>query len=315
MSKLLGLALVSIAGVATFAGAQPNESDFPLNIRVISFSKHLPESSNSTTNCEDTSIPGYEKTVQCRTVGLEGYEKDLQLKIGNTTYIARCLHCGNSRKGIIGVGEYRGRWKMKDVELEILSADEKGKPRTAVYRVLSATAAASMLVQEAPTARSHDTANELNEIYDDESHCLRSPEISNKGNSISCYCRDSLVDIGYVYHNYVITGKDDNLVGIVLALEVYARQMCGESYDVLSPQKENWRWNGPEVTRTYLPDAEVERFTPDDKGWRTVPYAVRITYRNSAGSIERLENFTALERLPPNFKEMLKQAGRQTRAK
>jgi hypothetical protein len=142
MSKLLGLALVSIAGVATFAGAQPNESDFPLNIRVISFSKHLPESSNSTTNCEDTSIPGYEKTVQCRTVGLEGYEKDLQLQIGNTTYSARCLHCGNSRRGIIGVGEYRGRWKMKDVELEILSADEKGKPRTAVYRVLSAIAAA-----------------------------------------------------------------------------------------------------------------------------------------------------------------------------
>lgn len=141
MSKLLGLALISIVGAAVFAEAQPNQSDFPLNVRVISVSKHLPESNDSTTNCEDTSIPGYEKTVQCRTVGLAGYQIDLQLQVGNMTYIARCLHCGNSRKGIVGVGEYKGRWKTKDVELEILSTDEKGKSRTAIYRILSATTA------------------------------------------------------------------------------------------------------------------------------------------------------------------------------
>lgn len=143
MSTFVKLILIALTCTTLAAGSsQPNPADFPLNVRVFSFSKHLSDSNNTTTKCEDTSIPGpYEKTVQCQTVDLAGYQKDLQLQVGSMQYSARCQHCGNSRKESIGVGEYKGRWRIQDVELEILAFNETGKPRTAVYRIFAAAAA------------------------------------------------------------------------------------------------------------------------------------------------------------------------------
>jgi hypothetical protein len=148
-----------------------------------------------------------------------------------------------------------------------------------------------------------DSPIEMDKVYGDQSHCLVLPEIRNdKDGSISCYCRDALVDVRYVYRTYLITGKDKNLNGAVLSLENYARQMCGKDYDVLAAEKEEWRWSGPEVTRSYPPDSEIERINPDNKGWRTVKYGVRLTYHDAQGQVLRIENFSALERFPPHPK-------------
>jgi hypothetical protein len=138
MSKLLS-ALLAFMGLSAFAASQPNPSDFSLKISVLSFNRHLSEADNSITNCKDTSYLG-EKSSQCATLALSNYDRELQLKIGNMLYDVRCQHCGNPRKGIISIGEFKGRWKIKDVELEILYPDEKRGFRIEAYRVLSARA-------------------------------------------------------------------------------------------------------------------------------------------------------------------------------
>ena len=140
----------------------------------------------------------------------------------------------------------------------------------------------------------------MNKVYSDESHCLVASELrSDKDNPISCYCRDAIADARYVYENYLLTGKDRNLNGAYLTLEIHAHQMCGEHYDVVKAiQTKAWQWNGPEVMRQYPPDREINQIQPDNKGIRTVEYKVHLTYRKPGGGITNVENFTALERLP-----------------
>ncbi|MGA2958311.1 MAG: hypothetical protein ABSF48_21610 [Thermodesulfobacteriota bacterium] len=142
----------------------------------------------------------------------------------------------------------------------------------------------------------------IDKVYSDTSRCLVAPEIrGKKDNPISCYCRDAIMDARYMYENYLLTGKDRNLNGAYLTLEDHAQQMCGEQYDVVKAIKtKDWQWNGPQVTREYPPEGEINQIQPDSKGFRTVEYRVHLTYRDSVGQVIKVEDYTALDRLPPN---------------
>lgn len=146
---------------------------------------------------------------------------------------------------------------------------------------------------------------ELNKVYADESHCLVAPEIrGDKDSSISCYCRDAIVEARYVYQTYITTGKDRNLNGPYDALESHAEKVCRKGYEMFKAAwASKWRWNGPEVTRTYPSDSTIEQIRPDIKGFRTVEYLVQVTYRDKQGRITKVENYTALDGLPPGFKK------------
>jgi hypothetical protein len=152
-----------------------------------------------------------------------------------------------------------------------------------------------------PNTKSSPAHMDLDQLHRDESHCLVGPEIRNDNDRpISCYCRDALVDAWYVYQTYVTTGKDPNLIPVYLTLEVYAGNQCGEAYDVNNAAgKSEWKWDGPEVIRKYPTDPEIERITPDSRGWRIVRYDVELVYRTAGRQQSKVERFSAVERLPP----------------
>ena len=145
----------------------------------------------------------------------------------------------------------------------------------------------------------------MDKVYSDTSHCLVAPEIRNKNdNSISCYCRDAIMDARYVYGNYLLTGKDRNLNGAYLTLVNHAQQMCGEEYDVYkATQTKEWQWKGPQVRREYPSEREIHKIQPDSKGFRTIEYKVHLTYLDTDGRVIKLENFPAVDKLPPNPKK------------
>jgi hypothetical protein len=145
----------------------------------------------------------------------------------------------------------------------------------------------------------------MDAVYRDESHCLVAREIrGEKDKPISCFCRDAIIDARYVYQNYLLSGKDRKLNGTFLRLWDQAKQICGKQYDVLeAAETKDWQWNGPQVTREYPPESEINQIQPDSKGFRTVEYKVRLTYRDSAGQVIKVENFTAVEELPANTKK------------
>jgi hypothetical protein len=113
------------------------------------------------------------------------------------------------------------------------------------------------------------------------------------------------MDARYVYENYLLTGKDRNLNGTYLTLEQYAQQICGKQYDVVvkAIQTKDWQWNGPQVTREYPPERKINQIQPDSKGFQTVEYKVHLTYRDLEGIVTKVENFTALDKLPSNIKK------------
>jgi len=150
------------------------------------------------------------------------------------------------------------------------------------------------------TTRAQDWAPAMDKVYADESHCLVLPEIrSDKDNPITCYCRDAIEGARYVWFTYVLSGKDQNLNGPLFTLEIRAKELCGESFDVHKAMvTKNWRWSGPEVVRNYPSDSEIKRISPDSKGFRLVKYKVRLIYRDPQGRVMKIENFTALDRLP-----------------
>lgn len=125
-------------------------------------------------------------------------------------------------------------------------------------------------------------------------------------NHISCFCRDALADMYYIYHTYLITGKDANLNGPYLSLEITTKRICErEDADVQNiAERRIWQWDGPEITRIYPPDREVELLKPDARGFRNVPYTVVLTYRDSSGQTIDVKTFHAVEQLPPNFKSL-----------
>ncbi len=159
----------------------------------------------------------------------------------------------------------------------------------------------SVLGNTKHAARAQDSATAMDKTYADESHCLVAPEIrSDNDNPISCYCRDAIADARYVYFTYLFSGKDANLNGAFLALQQQAKKMCGENYDVIvkATETESWKWSGPEVVRSYPPDSDIKRINPDKNGFRLVKYNVRLTYLDPQGRVTKVENFTALDRLP-----------------
>lgn len=131
---------------------------------------------------------------------------------------------------------------------------------------------------------------DLDKVYRDESHCLTQADMrGDKDMAISCWCRDAIVDARYVYFTYVLSGNDQNLNGPFLHLQRYAAQECGEAslatYNTFNAINDrDWKWNGPEVVRTYPPDEAIKRIAPEhfSKGGTTlgrwVPFTVRLVY-------------------------------------
>jgi hypothetical protein len=147
----------------------------------------------------------------------------------------------------------------------------------------------------------------MDEIYGDEGHCLTLPEIrSDKDDPISCYCRDAIAEARYVYFTYLLTGKDRNLNGAFLALYEIANQKCG--HDVIGESSENkdWKWDGPEVVRTYPSDDVIERITPEKSEGkatgRWVPFTVQLIYRDGLGHVIRTDNYSSREFEPVSRK-------------
>ena len=147
--------------------------------------------------------------------------------------------------------------------------------------------------------------NMMDKIYKDESHCLTSPEIRNdKDSAISCFCRDAVEDARYVYLTYIHSGKDKNLNGAYLALEQLASEQCGKSIGAIIHETmvEEWKWNGPEVVRTYPSDEVIDRISPDVTDGkpvgRWVPFTVQLVYRDAQGHVVRTENYASREYEP-----------------
>lgn len=140
--------------------------------------------------------------------------------------------------------------------------------------------------------------NSLDKVYADESHCLIGPEIrSGTDGPNSCYCRDAIADARYVWHTYLITGRDPNLDGAELTLQINAKQMCG--YDVYKiVEADDWKWNGPEVVRTYPPDDVIRQIKPDNQGIIHYDYTVVILQRDSNGRVIKSQSFTARDMVP-----------------
>jgi hypothetical protein len=107
-----------------------------------------------------------------------------------------------------------------------------------------------------------------------------------------------------VYQNYLLSGKDRKLNETFLRLRNQAKQICGKQYDILkAAETMDWQWQGPQVTREYPPESEINQIQPDSKGFRTVEYKVRLTYRDSVGQVIKIENLTAADKLPTNTKK------------
>lgn len=147
------------------------------------------------------------------------------------------------------------------------------------------------------------TKNTMNQIYEDVSHCVTEPEIrGEKDAPISCYCRIAISDARYVYFTYLLAAKDTNLNGTFFVLQENVRQTCGEkNYDFIrdATESQNWKWNGPEVVRTYPLDDVVARISPEMKDGkptgRWIPFTVQLVYRDAQGRVTRTENYSSRE--------------------
>lgn len=189
--------------------------------------------------------------------------------------------------------------------------------------LLAAVAASQQPARKGnPTSRQNpDTTHaqvwtEMQRVYMDESHCLTSPEIrSDKDNSIACFCRDTIADARYIYFNYFTASaphSDPNMAGIVLALQNYAGELCSrDTAERLSPDfigkiqdattVESWKWDGPEVVRTYPPDDVIRQIKPDKRGWISVEYTAVLLWRDSHGRVTKTKSFTAVDKGPAKY--------------
>lgn len=146
--------------------------------------------------------------------------------------------------------------------------------------------------------------SDLQKIYADESHCLLDNELRNVDDqALSCSCRDALVQARYIYKTYFTTGKDPNLDGVYVEMGIRALRVCGKDNSKFSDTgDDHWNWNGPEVIRTYLTDSEVERFPPDDSGWRRAPYSVKLIFHDEQGRVTKVELYTSSQAVSPKWK-------------
>lgn len=82
--------------------------------------------------------------------------------------------------------------------------------------------------------KSEPNVANMDKVFQDETHCLTSPEIrSDKDSPISCFCRDAIADARYVYTSYLTSWKDRNLNGVFLVLQPHAAETCGKDIDVI----------------------------------------------------------------------------------
>jgi len=126
----------------------------------------------------------------------------------------------------------------------------------------------------------------------------------DKDMPISCWCRDALADARYVYFEYLLSFKDRNLNGAFLHLLSHAEQTCGQAYGAThAAEGRDWKWDGPEVVRTYPPDEAIKRITPERLNGGTtlgrwVPFMVQLVYRDKQGHVTRTENYSSREFVP-----------------
>lgn len=145
---------------------------------------------------------------------------------------------------------------------------------------------------------------EIDKIYKDESHCLTAADMrGDKDMPISCFCRDAVADARYVYFTYLLSGKDANLNGVFLSLEAAIPRTCGPGYDAYSAAtRQEWKWKGPEVVRTYPSDDVIRRIKPQTRAGkvtgRWVPFMVQLVYRDGQGHVARTENYSSREFIP-----------------
>lgn len=91
---------------------------------------------------------------------------------------------------------------------------------------------------------------DLNAIYQDESNCLVAPEIRTQADRPrSCFCRDALLDVWYVHSRYIAQGRDPNMNGPYMSLQLRAQDTCGKSVDVNAVSRmAMWTWPPPMLT-------------------------------------------------------------------
>jgi hypothetical protein len=155
-------------------------------------------------------------------------------------------------------------------------------------------------------------ANAMDDVYRDESQCLTSPEIrGDRDAPISCYCRDAIAEARYVHLTYLLSWKDRNLNGVFLHLQERAIETCGNpnfgdpNYDAIydATTAKDWKWNGPEVVRTYPPQDVIERISPERQDGkkdgrptgRWVPFTVQLVYRDAQERVTKTENYSSRE--------------------
>jgi hypothetical protein len=141
----------------------------------------------------------------------------------------------------------------------------------------------------------------LDKVYADESHCLTDSDMrGDQDLPLSCWCRDALVDLRYVYATYVDVSSpkhDANMDGPLLQLYHQVYQSCGhDAYNPVTVRKDSkWQWPGPEVVRTYPPDEVIARIQPEqrkDGKWRGRPFTVQLVFRDGQGHVTRTENYS-----------------------
>ncbi len=162
-----------------------------------------------------------------------------------------------------------------------------------VTLAVSLLPAGSSASDEMPVPNAKENA--LDKIYSDESHCLTLADMrGDQDMPISCYCRDAIVEALYVNFTYLLSSKDLNLTGIFIVLAGNVSQKCGQAlnaFDIAS--RKNWKWDGPEVIRTYPPDDVVKRIKPSKDGVRSVPFTIQLIYRDDKGRVIRTENYSS----------------------
>ena len=68
--------------------------------------------------------------------------------------------------------------------------------------------------------------------------------------------------------------------------------------------QQDWKWNGPEVVRTYPSDEVIKRIKlePMSKGAKTfgrwVPYTIQLVYRDNKEHIIKTETYSSREFFP-----------------
>ena len=141
----------------------------------------------------------------------------------------------------------------------------------------------------------------LDKIYTDEGHCLTDADIrSDNDMPISCWCRDAIADLRYVYSNYFefrSPRRDVNMAGPILQLEKNARHVCGDdAYNLSNVEDDaNWRWPGPEVVRSFPPEEVIARIKSEmrnGKKWRGTPFSVQLVFRDSQNHITRTDTYS-----------------------